>query len=77
MKKCCPYCQSEMESGYIQCRDGISWSKQKRTIAAIQPRNTRKNPSIILTASFPFSDAAVEAYVCTKCKKIVIDYTEL
>jgi hypothetical protein len=77
MKKCCPYCQSDMESGYIQCRDGISWSKQKRTIAAIQPLNKRKNPSVILaTSSGPFVGSVAEAYICTKCKKVVIDYSE-
>ena len=75
MKKRCPYCQSDMESGYIQCRGGISWSKRKRAIAAIQPLNKRKNPPIILaTSSGPFAGAVAEAYICTKCKKVVIDY---
>lgn len=33
----CPYCNSEMILGYIQCRDGVSWSEKMRLIAAIPP----------------------------------------
>ena len=77
MKKWCPYCQTDMESGYMQCRDGLSWSKKKRAVAAIQPLNTSKNLSIILAASSgPFVGSAVEAYICMKCKKVIIDYSQ-
>ena len=31
----CPYCNTEMILGYIQCRDGVYWSKRKRLIAAL------------------------------------------
>lgn len=73
----CPYCHEDMELGYIQCRDGVSWSKEKRAIAAIKLLNTSRNPSIRLaTSSGPFAGAAVEAYVCRNCKKIIIDYSD-
>ena len=25
----CPYCNKEMESGYVQCRDGLHWTPKK------------------------------------------------
>ena len=31
----CPYCEKEMELGYIQCRDGIHWSAKKMFVAAL------------------------------------------
>ena len=68
----CPYCNSEMILGYIQCRDGVSWSEKMRLIAAIPPLSSS---SIILSSGEgAFSGSAVEAYRCAECKKIIIDY---
>ena len=68
----CPYCNSEMILGYIQCRDGVSWSKKMRLIAAIPPLSSS---SIILSSGEgAFSGSAIEAYRCDECKKIIIDY---
>lgn len=72
MEKYCPYCHEEMELGYIQCRDGVSWSKKKRAVAAIQPLSASK--VMLATSSGPFAGAAVESYLCSKCKIILIDY---
>lgn len=70
----CPYCDTEMELRYIQCRDGVSWSKKKNPIAAL---SSLSSSSVILASGGgPFSGAAVEAYNCPKCKKIIIDYSE-
>lgn len=30
----CPYCQQEMEPGYIQCRDGVYWSEKERKLGS-------------------------------------------
>ena len=31
----CPYCKKEMEKGYIQCRDGVNWTKTKKPVASL------------------------------------------
>lgn len=68
----CPYCNSDMQEGYIQCRDGVYWSNKKRLISAIAPLN---NESIKLAnGEGPFAGSCVIAYNCSYCKKIMIDY---
>lgn len=67
----CPYCEKEMELGYIQCRDGVSWSRKKRAVAAL---SSLVNEIPLATGGGAFSGAAVEAYRCAGCQKIVIDY---
>ena len=71
----CPYCNEEMEPGYIQCRDSIFWNTKKRLIAALPPIG---GTSINLASeeSGVFSGFATRAYNCTKCKKIIVDYGE-
>lgn len=31
----CPYCSNEMRKGYIQCRDGVSWTPKKQWVSAL------------------------------------------
>lgn len=31
----CPYCQTAMVRGYIQCRDGVRWTEKKSPVAAL------------------------------------------
>lgn len=71
----CPYCGKEMEKGFIQCRDGVSWQKKERLIAALPGLS---KGSVILARSHGslFSGAAAIAYHCSGCKKIVIDYEQ-
>lgn len=62
----CPYCGEEMQLGCIQCRDGV--------IAAL---NIGGGKSIKLNEKSiggPFGGASAEAWLCEKCKKIVIEY---
>lgn len=71
----CPCCGNEMEPGYIQCRDGVYWSRKRRAVPALPPL---KHNSIRLGTPDeinPFAGGyAVEVYCCPDCKKMVIDY---
>lgn len=68
----CPYCNEEMEIGYIQCRDGVYWSEKKRNIVALPPvRGKRIDLRAIVEGSY---QSYTTAYNCPKCKKILIDY---
>ena len=67
----CPYCQREMALGYIQCRDGVTWTPKKQPIAAL---------SALGRDSTPLSNVAdhskiVCAHKCASCKKVVIEFT--
>ena len=68
----CPFCNKEMELGYIQCRDGVTWTPKKRLVAAL---------SSLGKASVPLKNGADErnkatyAYKCADCKKVIIDYS--
>lgn len=72
MEKKCPYCNTNMIIGYIQCRDGICWSEKKRKIAALALAGD------VVRVAAPnnrlFGGVFVEAYNCPKCKIIEIGY---
>ncbi len=67
----CPYCEKEMELGYIQCRDGVAWRRKKCAVGALSTLTSELNLAV---GGGAFSGAAVEAYRCADCKKIIIDY---
>lgn len=60
-----PYCNKEMEKGYIQSKHGLGWNRKKRVLAV---------------SSGWFADQPLEyesvAYRCGDCKKIIIDYNQ-
>lgn len=31
----CPYCGKEMEAGFIQCRDGVTWTPKKQFLPSL------------------------------------------
>lgn len=69
----CPYCQKEMEAGFIQCRDGVAWTPKKYLIAAFSPFG--KNSVSLANDTIRDPDAVI-AWHCADCKKVVIDYAE-
>ena len=66
----CSYCNNEMEVGVIQSPNEISWSKKKRLFA----RAELYKDSIVLAEWSFVKGSSVEAYLCRKCKKIVIEF---
>lgn len=69
----CPYCEKEMEQGYIQCRDGVTWTPKKQPIAAL---SVLGKGSLSLTNGAAENSRTVYAYRCDRCKKVIIDYAE-
>lgn len=67
----CPYCGKEMERGFIQCRDGVYWTKKKQFIAAL---SSWGKGCVSLANGAAISSSAVYAYKCDSCKKVIIDY---
>ena len=71
--KICNECNSEMESGYVQSRDGVYWDSKVRRVAVLAGINSS---AIKLSgdAEGVFSGSAAKAYLCEKCRKVVIYY---
>ena len=57
----CPYCNKEMEKGYIQSKHGLGWNRKKRVLA------------VILGAVMTMSLAACGS---SDAGKIIIDYNQ-
>ena len=66
----CPFCDAEMELGYIQCRDGVTWTPKKQLIAALSAFG---KDSIPLQNGSSYN--SVHAYKCGMCRKVIIDYS--
>lgn len=67
----CPYCNGEMQKGYIQCRDGVNWTEKKQWVASLSALG---KGSTSLANGAADNNSVVYAYKCEKCKKIIIDY---
>ena len=67
----CPYCNKEMKLGYIQCRDGVTWTSKKQLVAALSFLCT---DSVSLENGAANNSRTVYAYKCGRCKKVIIDY---
>ncbi len=73
MNNICPYCGKEMELGYIQCRDGVTWTRKLVRVAALSALS-RSAVRLSSESLGPFAGNAVEAYRCADCKKVIIEY---
>ncbi len=65
----CPYCQEELEQGFIQSGHNILWTKKKHIIST---HSQGKDDFIV--AKNPFGGVTVSAFCCKECKKIIIEY---
>ena len=70
----CPYCNIEMEQGFIQSPQEISWKKgEKRPLLG---RAQFHEGSVILSELSFIKGSAVTAYLCRACRKVIIDYSD-
>ena len=69
----CPYCQEEMALGYIQCRDGVTWTPRRQPVAAL---SILGRDSVRLSNGADSNARAVYAYRCAACQKVIIDCSE-
>ncbi len=67
----CPYCGADMEEGVIQSSQEIAWLKEKAIVGA-----SWLNEGAVQLAPFPAlkGRAAVRAWLCRDCRKVIIDY---
>lgn len=68
----CPYCNKEMERGYVQCRDGLHWTPKKQKVAALS--GLGKGAVLIGDEEAFIPNTVAVAYHCETCKYIAIPY---
>lgn len=68
----CPYCNEEMESGYIKSSHFIHWGKEKELGLLLDDIKLSPNGLKEGIKSF-FEGHFVEAYRCSGCNKIIIE----
>jgi hypothetical protein len=61
-----------MKQGYIQCRDGVYWSENRRPVTVL-PISSGKIISLNDEIR-AFTGMAAVAFCCMDCKKIIIDF---
>lgn len=68
----CPYCEKEMEQGYLQCRDGVTWTPKKQWVAAL----SRLGKGAVSLQNIPdeASGSVVCAYLCDVCELVIVPY---
>ena len=67
----CPYCNNEMECGWIQSNKQVFYTNSETYL----PIPIAKKDDIKLTAN-RISPAKCYAWNCRSCRKIIIDYQE-
>ncbi len=68
----CPYCNSEMQQGFVQCRDGVYWTPKKQWVSALSSLAKGAIPIGSNDKLMPNSKAL--AYNCKNCKTVIIPY---
>ncbi len=67
----CPYCQKEMDEGWLVYRDSLLWSKQQKNVGILP---IGKDTICLRSESSSMFCSNRKAYHCHSCKKIIIDY---
>lgn len=68
----CPYCNYVMKSGRIQSGNLLSWTPEGESSMGIS-RWTKSPNSIVLAECSVLWGAAVDAFYCPNCQKIIIN----
>lgn len=68
----CPYCRNGMDSGRIEAHNLLQWIPDGERTDGFT-KWAKSLHSIVLAEYYLLAPAAVPAYYCGKCKKIVID----
>ncbi len=70
----CPYCNDKMEKGLIQSNHEIAWLPgEKRKLLG---RAEFHQGAVVLSELSFLKGSAVTAYVCKKCEKVIIDFSD-
>jgi len=68
----CPYCENEMEQGFIQSGREAFWTRKKRKWLGMA--NPDDGDIVIAPLDYFFYSFA-ESYLCRRCRKVIYDYS--
>lgn len=66
----CPNCNNEIEQGFLQGMRRVAWVKNPHKVSLLPKQGE------ILLENNTFNDFVFSAWICKKCKKIVVDYSD-
>ena len=66
----CPFCQQGMEPGFVQVGSRAVWVHKKHLVSLLPKRG-----EVELCRNL-MGYAAVPAYICKSCKRVLMDYSE-
>ncbi len=66
----CPYCNKEMEIGYLQTGPRIAWTKKIHKFSLLPKQDEIMLENNVLKGS------NFHAYICKHCKKVLFDYSD-
>ncbi len=66
----CPFCEKDMEKGFLQSGNLMVWVKKKHMVSLLP-----KEGEVVLDRNY-LTGAAVPAWICRPCRKIVAEYEE-
>lgn len=62
----CPYCEQDMEPGYVQSYKPVFWVREKRQL----PLRAKKDDILIYDSSWDEENG--RAYLCRACGKMIV-----
>ncbi len=66
----CPYCNQEMENGFLQTGNKIAWTKKIHKFSLLHKEGeVMLENNVFKAINFP-------AYICNNCKKVLLDYSD-
>lgn len=65
----CPICANEMENGFIQAANMITWVKKKHHLSVLPKEGEVKLGQDIING------VCISADICKKCNKVIVDYS--
>ncbi len=66
----CPFCVTEMEKGLLQGGNILAWTKKRHYLSLLT-----KDGEVELARDYLIGPA-LPAWICKKCKKVIVDYSE-
>ncbi len=66
----CPFCQSEMEKGFLQGGSILVWVKKKHHLSLLPGEG-----DVLLDRKY-LTNPCVPSWVCRQCRKVITEYEE-
>ena len=66
----CPYCNKEMELGFIQSNREIVWFHERHKVSLL----SYEEEDVVLSETDFLRGSTVISHLCRSCEKVIIDY---